>query len=232
MTESALSLKATAAGPRETENPVEGLKQAQVDYLAARIGFRKRQRQILQHVYRSVSDLIDDKEACRSFMKDKAFRKYDGDPSTDRDVGDVWFRALAYVYQATSRSMRQKASKHASALRFLHTQDVAADKIAAAIKKRGGIQKLADAAAKDQRKGSKQGEGEADDAEPEAGDSEVNAAESGDAGDQEVRFDISDKLAAKIRKWRGNRVKIIARISRKVDGVIKVFKVIKLDSED
>ena len=157
MSELGLSLKATERRRETEDDPIAGLKRAQADYKVARTGFRARQRQILQHVYRSVSDLLDDKEACRSFMKDKAFRKYDDPPSTDSDRSDVWFRALAYVYQATSRSTRKKVSKHASALRFLYKQEVDADQIAATIEKRGGIQTLADAAAKDQRRGSKQG---------------------------------------------------------------------------
>jgi hypothetical protein len=229
------SLKATAEGLRESENdPIAGLKRAQAHYEDARAGFRNRQRQILQDVYKSVSDLLGDKEACREFMKRKEVAKFvghDGDPH-DIDRGDVWLYALAYVCQAKSREGRKRASKHASALRLLHAENIDAEQIAATIKKRGGIQKLADEAANRRRKGSKQSVSE-DDAEPEDDDNEVDGTESGDAeGDQEVRFDISDELTAKIRRWRGNRVKIIARISRKVDGLIKVLRVIKLDRED
>ena len=157
-------------------------------------------------------------------MIDKAFGKYD----CDGDRADVWFRALAYVYQATSRSTRKKASKHASALRLLYKQGVDADQIAATIEKRGGIQKLADAAAKDRRKGPKQSVGE-DDAEPEGEGRDDEDAESVDAeGDQTVRLSISGELKAKIRRCRGNRVKIIASVPKKKYQPIEVLKVFKL----
>jgi hypothetical protein len=231
----ALSLKATERRGATEDDPIAGLKRAQGDYEAADAGFRTRQREILQDVFRNVAGLIDDEEALSSFVNDKAFAKYvdgKGASSTDADRGYVWFRALAYVYRATSRAKRQRASKHASALWLLYSENVDAKKIAATIEKRGGLQKLADEAAKARRKGSKQSVSE-DDAEREDDDNEVDGTESGDAeGDQEVRFDISDELTAKIRRWRGNRVKIIARISRKVDGLIKVLRVIKLDRED
>ena len=152
------SLKATAERRQEIEDddPISGLKRAQADYEDARAGFRNRQRQILQNVFKSVSDLIDDAAACRKFMKDKAFGKYDCTPVADGDRADVWFRALAYVYRATSRAKRQRASKHASALLAALQTDADAKKIAATIEKRGGLQKLADEAAKARRKGSKQ----------------------------------------------------------------------------
>ena len=252
------SLKATRR--RETEDdPIAGLKRAQADYKAARSGYRDRQRQILEDVYRSVSDLIDDDEACDRFMKRGPVAKFaghDGDhPATDGDRGDIWFHALAFVYQVKSRESRKRASKHASALRLLYAEDVDADEIAATIKQRGGIQKLATEAAKPSRKGAKkcatQGDAESeeesgeaiddadvpgtneDDAEP---DEENDDAESGDAeddadADRGVRFSVSDEQAAKIRKYRGKRIKIIARVPRKMNEGIKVLKVIELTAQ-
>ena len=231
------SLKATAERRQEIEDddPISGLKRAQADYEDVRAGFRNRQRQILQNVFKSVSDLIDDAAACRKFMKDKAFEKYDCTPVAGGDPADAWFRALAYVYRATSRAKRQRASKHASALRFLYKQDVDADQIAETIEDRGGIQKLADEAAKARRKGSKQG-ADQDDADPSAEKGEANAdAEVGDAkkgadADQRVCFSISKQLADKIRSCRGKRIKIIALVPRKINDQIKVLRIIKLKS--
>jgi len=152
------SLKATAERRRETEvDPIEGLKRAQDRYKAARTGFRTRQRQVLQDVFKHVTDLIQDGEACDKFMKRKAVAKFagrDADDETDAR-GDIWFHALAYVYEAKSKESRKRASKHAAALRLLSAEDVEADQIAATIKKRGGIQKLANEAAKPGRKGAK-----------------------------------------------------------------------------
>ena len=54
MTALASSLKATRHRATE-DDPIAGLKRAQADYKAVRTGFRNRQRQILQDVYRSVS---------------------------------------------------------------------------------------------------------------------------------------------------------------------------------
>ena len=214
MTALTSSLKATRR--RETEDdPIAGLKRAQADYKAAKTGFRIRQRQILQDVYRSVSDLIDDDEACHKFMKRGPVAKFaghDGDPATDADRGDVWFHALAFVYQAKSRESRKRASKHASALRLLYAEDVDADQIAATIKKRGGIQKLANEAAKPNRKGAKK-RAEKDDAEAEAGNGEENddaVADVAADADEEVRFSISEQLTDKVRSCRGKRIKIIA----------------------
>ena len=48
--------------------------------------------------------------------------------------------------------------------------------------------------------------------------------------DREVRFSISDELTAKIRTCRGKRIKIIARVPRKMHEEIKVLKVIKLNT--
>ena len=79
------------------------------------------------HAPTFVADLIDDDEACDNFMKRKAVAKFaghDGDQLTDADRGNVWFCALAFVYQATSRAARQRASKHASALRLLYDQSI------------------------------------------------------------------------------------------------------------
>jgi hypothetical protein len=222
----ASSLKATRR--RETEgDPVAGLMRAQDDYKAARAGFRNRQRQILQEVYRSVSDLINDDRACRKFMKRGAkFAGHDGDPATDADRGDIWFHALAFVYQAKSRESRKRASKHASALRLLYAEDVDADQVAATIKERGGIQKLANAGAK---KGV-----EKDDAETRAKNGEENhdaaadVEEAADA-DEKVRVSISEQLTDKIRSYRGKRIKIIAVVPSKTpDLQIKVLKVVTL----
>ena len=70
MTAFASSLKATAERRRETEDDaIAGLKRAQDDYKAARTGYRTRQRQILQDVFKHVTDLIQDDEACDKFMK-------------------------------------------------------------------------------------------------------------------------------------------------------------------
>jgi len=175
MTALASSLKATRR--RESEDdPVAGLKSAQADYKAARSGYRTRQRQILQDVYRSISDLIDDDEACDKFMKRGPVAKFaghDGDPAAEADRSDVWFHALAFVYQAKSRESRQRASKHASALRLLYAEDVDADEIAATIKQRGGIQKLATEAAQPGRKAAKK-RAEKDEGEAEAGNGEDN----------------------------------------------------------
>ena len=213
MTAFASSLKATAERRRETEDDaIAGLKRAQDDYKDARAGFRAHQRKILQDVFKNVADLIDDDEVCDNFMKRKAVAKFaghDGDQLTDADRGNVWFCALAFVYQATSRAARQRASKHASALRLLYDQSIDADQIAATIKERGGLQKLADEAAKARRSGTKKrvdhdnaeasGEnGEAiddaevqgtdqDDAEPEAENSEEN--DDAEVGDAEERAD-------------------------------------------
>ena len=248
MTALASSLKATRR--RETnDDPVAGLKRAQADYSAAKTGFRNRQRQILQDVYRSVSDLIDDDAACHKFMKRGAVAKFAGhagDPPTDADRGDVWFDALAFVYQAKSRESRKRASKHASALRLLYAEDVDADQIAATIKERGGIQKLADEAAKaGARKGAKKRadqddadaeaqNGDADDPDWRRTDDENEDAEVGDVeeaadADEEVRFSISEQLTDKIRSCRGKRIKIIALVpSKKHDLQVKVLKVVKL----
>jgi hypothetical protein len=131
MTAFASSLKATAERRRETEDDaIAGLKRAQDDYKAARTGYRTRQRQILQDVFKHVTDLIQDDEACDKFMKQKAVAKFagqDADDATDAR-GDMWFHALAYVYEAKSRESRKRASKHAAALRLLHTEDVDADR--------------------------------------------------------------------------------------------------------
>ena len=211
------------------------------------------------HAPTFVADLIDDDEACDNFMKRMAVAKFaghDGDQLTDADRGNVWFCALAFVYQATSRAARQRASKHASALRLLYDQSIDADQIAKTIKERGGLQKLADEAAKARRSGTKKRvdhdnaeasaeNGEAsDDAEVQNTDSddsdseeengeENDDAEVGDAeeranADQEVRFSISDELAEKIRKYRGKRIKIIAQVPRKMHERIEVLKVNKL----
>ena len=250
MTALASSLKATRHRATE-DDPIAGLKRAQADYKAVRTGFRNRQRQILQDVYRSVSDLIDDDKACHKFMKRGPVAKFAGhagDPPTDADRGDVWFHALAFVYQAKSRESRKRASKHASALRLLYAEDVDADQIATTIKERGGIQKLANEAAKPARKGVKK-RAEKDYAEAEArngeenDDAEVQSTDDGDAGseaengeqnddavaDVEVRFSISEQLTDKIRSCRGKRIKIIARVpSNTPDLQIKVLKIVKL----
>ena len=150
---------------------------------------------------------------------------------------------------------RKRASKHAAALRLLHTEDVEADQIAATIKRRGGIQRLANEAAKPGRKSGKnradQGDAEAsaqngeasDDAEVQGtdfddADSEENGdeneddvgnvEETADADQGGVRFRISEKLTDKIRKCRGKRIKIIARVPRKMNQEIKVLKVVSL----
>ena len=262
MTAFASSLKATAERRRETEDDaIAGLKRAQDDYKDARAGFRAHQRKILQDVFKNVADLIDDDEACDNFMKRKAVAKFaghDGDQLTDADRGNVWFCALAFVYQATSRAARQRASKHASALRLLYDQSIDADQIAKTIKERGGLQKLADEAAKARRSGTKKRvdhdnaeasaeNGEAsnnaevqsadeDDAEPEANngeendDAEVGDAEEGADANQRVRFSISEKLTAKIRKYRGKRVKIIALVPREKQEPIKVLRVVKVNT--
>ena len=161
------------------------------------------------------------------------FAGHDGDPATDADRGDVWFHALAFVYQAKSRESRKRASKHASALRLLYAEDVDADQIAATIKERGGIQKLATEAAKPGCKGAKN-RAEKDDAEAEAGNGEQNddavadVQEAADA-DEEVRFSISEQLTDKIRSCRGKRIKIIALVPSKThDLQIKVLKIVKL----
>jgi len=231
----ASSLKATRR--RETDDdPIAGLKRAQGDYKAARTGYRTRQRQILQDVYRSVSDLLDDHEACAKFMKRGSVAKFaghDGDPVTDR--GDVWFHALAFVYQAKSRESRQRASKHASALRLLYAEDVDADQIAATIRERGGIEKLATEAAKPGRKAAKK-RAEENDAEGEEGngaendDAVADVEEAADA-DEEVRVSISEQLTDKLRSCRGKRIKIIALVPSKTPDLrIKVLKVVKLKS--
>ena len=141
----ASSLKATAERRRETEDDaIAGLKRAQDDYEDARADFR--------------SPTLADDEACDNLMKRKAVAKFaghDGDQLTDADRGNVWFCALAFVYQATSRAARQRASKHASALRLLYDQSIDADQIAKTIKERRGLQKLADEAAKARRSGTK-----------------------------------------------------------------------------
>jgi len=228
------SLKATRR--RQTEDdPVAGLKRAQADYKAARSGYRTRQREILEDVYRSVSDLIDDDEACDKFMKRGPVAKFAGhagDSATDGDRGDIWFHALAFVYQAKSRESRQRASKHASALRLLYAEDVDADEIAATIKQRGGIQKLATEAAKPGRKGAKKRPDQAD-AEADAGNGEENddtvtdGKEAADA-DEVVRFSISEQLIDKIRSCRGKRIKIIALVSPKKHNLqVKVLKIVK-----
>jgi hypothetical protein len=248
MTAFASSLKATAERRRETEDDaIAGLKRAQDDYKAARTGYRTRQRQILQDVFKHVTDLIQDDEACDKFMKQKAVAKFagqDADDATDAR-GDMWFHALAYVYEAKSRESRKRASKHAAALRLLHTEDVDADQIAATIKRRGGIQRLANEAAKPGRKSGKnradQGDaeasaqnGDADDPDLEENgdeneDAEVGDVEEGANADQEVRFSISDKLTDKIRSCRGKRIKIIAVVPGKMhDLQVKVLKVVKL----
>ena len=249
-------LKRQNAGGRSEDDPIAGLERAQADYDAADAGFRARQREILQEVFRSVTGLIGDDETRCTFMDDEAIAQYVGHKA---DRGDVWFYALAYVYRATSRAKRQRASKHAAALRLLYSENVETDEIAATIKKRGGIQKLTNEAAKPSRKGAKkcttrgdadseEENGEAiddadvrgtdeDDAEPEAENGEENDdAELGDAeedadADREVRFSISDELTAKIRTCRGKRIKIIARVPRKMNEEIKVLKVIKLNTD-
>ena len=58
------SLKATRGDTKD--DPIAGLKRAQADYKAARTGFRNRQREVLEDVYRSVSDLLDDDEAVKN----------------------------------------------------------------------------------------------------------------------------------------------------------------------
>ena len=261
MTTLGSSLKATARPRKIEEDPIAGLKRAQADYEAADAGFRTRQREILQDVFRNVAGLIDDEEARSNFINDKGFAKYTGnkgDSSTDADRGDVWFQALAYVYQATSRARRQRASKHASALRLLYEENVEAEQIAVTIEKRGGLQKLVDEAAKARRRGGKesttrvdaepeQENGEAsddaevqgtdeDDVEPEAENGEENddvgvgdVEEAADA-DHAVRFSISEKLRDNIHRYRGARIKIIARVPRKMDAEIKVLKVAKLSA--
>ena len=71
----ASSLKATRR--RETDDdPIAGLKRAQDDYRGAKTGFRNRQRQILQDVFRHITDLIEDDDACDRFMK-RALRRPD-----------------------------------------------------------------------------------------------------------------------------------------------------------
>jgi len=245
----ALSLKATERRRTIDDDPIAGLKRAQEDYKAARSGYRNRQRRILEDVYRCVSDLLDDDEACDRFLKRAKFAGRDADDETDAR-GDIWFHALAYVYEAKSKESRKRASKHAAALRLLSAEDVEADQIAATIKKRGGIQKLANEAAKPGRKGAKkradqddtearaksceasdddgaQGTDE-DDAEPKADNGEGNddaeqaeVEEAADADQKGVRFRISEKLTEKIRKCRGKRLKIIARVPRKMNAEIK-----------
>ena len=140
-------------------------------------------------------------------------------------------------------------------MRLLYAEDVDADQIAATIKSRGGIQKLADEAAKPRREGAKKGatqgdaeseqeNGEAsDDAELHStdagdGDSEENGdqnedpvgdvEEAADADQGGVRFHISEKLTEKIRKCRGKRIKIIARVPRKMNEKVRVLKVVSL----
>jgi hypothetical protein len=115
-------------------------------------------------------------------------------------------------------------------LRLLYAEDVDADQIAATIKERGGIQKLADEAAS---KGAKN-RAEKDDAEAEAGNGEQNddavadVQEAADA-DEVVRLGISEQLTDKIRSCRGRRIKIIARVPSKTpDLQIKVLKIVKL----
>ena len=149
------------------------------------------------------------------------------------------------MYQAKSREARKRASKHASALRLLYTEDVDADEIAATIKKRGGIQKLADEAANGRRSRAKKcsdqddahasaQNGDADDPDLEENGDENEDAEVGDAeelakADQGVRFSISNKLTDKIRSCRGKRIKIIAVVHGKMhDLQVKVLKVVAL----
>ena len=136
MTAFASSLKATERRRETEDDPIAGLERAQADYDAADAGFRARQREILQEVFRSVTGLIGDDETRCTFMDDEAIAQYVGHKA---DRGDVWFYALAYVYRATSRAKRQRASKHAAALRLLYSENVETDEIAATIKKRGGI---------------------------------------------------------------------------------------------
>jgi hypothetical protein len=146
---------------------------------------------------------------------------------------------------AEAKRHRKRASKHASALRLLYTEDVDADEIAATIKERGGIQKLANEAAKPGRKGPKKRAEKADaEASAQNGDAddpdlEENGDGNEDAGvgdveevanaDQGVRFSISDKLTDKIRSCRGKRIKIIAVVPGKMpDLQVKVLKVVTL----
>ncbi|MDF3061662.1 MAG: hypothetical protein K0S06_1771 [Microvirga sp.] len=133
MSTRATSLKATT--------PLEGLRGAQAEYEEANKQFRQRQREILQDTFASVVAALEDNES-QTFRDAEDFAEYAGDESAD-----IWFDAVAFVYKAKTRAARQKASKHASALRLLYEEGVPADGIAAKIKERHGIQKLANEAA-------------------------------------------------------------------------------------
>ena len=78
MTAFASSLKATERRRETEDDPIAGLKRAQADYEAADAGFRARQREILQEVFRSVTGLIDDDEARCRFMNDEAIAQIRG----------------------------------------------------------------------------------------------------------------------------------------------------------
>ena len=137
------------------------------------------------------------------------------------------------MYQAKTRESRKRASKHASALRLLYPEDVDADQIAAAIKQRGGIQKLATEAAQPGRKAAKK-RAEKDEGEAEAGNGEDNddtvtdVEEAADV-DEKVRVSISEQLTDKIHSCRGKRIKIIALVPSKTPNLqIKVLKIVKL----
>ena len=159
------------------------------------------------------------------------FAGHDGDPATDADRGDVWFHALAFVYQAKSRESRKRASKHASALRLLYAEDVDADQIAATIKERGGIQKLATEAAKPGCKGAKN-RAEKDDADASArrGTGRRRLERERTTKTRTLRWGMPkrrqmrirgfgsaspNKLTDKIRSCRGKRIKIIALVPSK-----------------
>jgi hypothetical protein len=133
MTTRPTSLKATT--------PLDGLRGAQSEYEQANKQFRQRQREILQDVFANVVAAIQGDDS-KTFRDEEDFAEYAGDESAD-----IWFDAVAFVYKAKTRTARQKASKHASALRLLYEEGVAADRIAAEIKERHGIQRLADEAA-------------------------------------------------------------------------------------
>jgi hypothetical protein len=129
----ATSLKATT--------PLEGLRGAQTEYGQANKQFRQRQREILQDTFASVVVALKHDE-CQTFRDAEDFAEY-----ASKESGDIWFDAVAFVCKAKTRAARQKASKHASALRLLFEERVSAGQIAATIKARGGIQKLANEAA-------------------------------------------------------------------------------------
>jgi hypothetical protein len=91
-------------------------------------------------------------------MFEEEFTKFANKPPNEADRGDVWFHAVAFAYGAESREDRQKASKHASALRLIYKESVPADQVASKIKERHGIEKLAREAAK--RRGSRKTDSE------------------------------------------------------------------------